>query len=39
LIMQRKLWERELKALAEGRPIKRWVWTERLAAIGSHNPL
>ena len=39
LIMQRKLWERELKAVAEGQPIKRWVWTERLAAIGSYNPL
>jgi 5,5'-dehydrodivanillate O-demethylase len=39
LILQRKIWERELKALAEGRPIKRWVWTERLAAIGSYNPL
>ncbi|HEY7061638.1 MAG TPA: Rieske 2Fe-2S domain-containing protein [Chloroflexota bacterium] len=32
LIMFRKIWERELTALAEGRPLKEWRRTERLAA-------
>jgi 5,5'-dehydrodivanillate O-demethylase len=31
LIMFRKIWERELQALADGRPLKEWRRTERLA--------
>ncbi len=30
LIMFRKIWERELQALADGRPLKEWRRTERL---------
>lgn len=33
LILQRKIWERELRALAENEPLKQWIRTERLAAI------
>jgi 5,5'-dehydrodivanillate O-demethylase len=32
VILLRKLWERELRALAEGRPLKEWRRPERLAA-------
>jgi 5,5'-dehydrodivanillate O-demethylase len=32
VILLRKLWERELQALAEGRPLKQWQYTERLMA-------
>jgi len=32
LILLRKIWRRELQALAEGRPLKQWTRTERLAA-------
>ena len=28
VILFRKIWERELRALAEGRPLKQWRWTE-----------
>jgi 5,5'-dehydrodivanillate O-demethylase len=37
IILQRKLWERELKALAEGRPLKTWARSERLAAMRSSD--
>src|SRR5579883_1073829 len=30
VILVRKLWERELRALAEGRPLRQWVYPERL---------
>ncbi|HEY7065033.1 MAG TPA: Rieske 2Fe-2S domain-containing protein [Chloroflexota bacterium] len=30
VILVRKLWERELRALAEGRPLQSWVYPERL---------
>jgi 5,5'-dehydrodivanillate O-demethylase len=32
VILFRKLWERELKALAEGKPLRQWHWTEELVA-------
>jgi 5,5'-dehydrodivanillate O-demethylase len=32
LILLRKIWRRELQALAESRPLKQWTRTERLAA-------
>ena len=32
VILFRKLWERELKALAEGKPLRQWRWTEELVA-------
>ncbi|HEY7065939.1 MAG TPA: Rieske 2Fe-2S domain-containing protein [Chloroflexota bacterium] len=32
IILLRKVWERELRALAEGRPLKQWTRPERLAA-------
>jgi 5,5'-dehydrodivanillate O-demethylase len=32
LILLRKIWRRELQALAEGRPLKPWTRTERIAA-------
>jgi len=35
IILQRKLWEREIKALAEGKPIKQWSRTQRLAEMRS----
>ena len=34
VILLRKLWERELKALAEGKPLKQWVIPERLGDTG-----
>ncbi|HLH21812.1 MAG TPA: Rieske 2Fe-2S domain-containing protein [Chloroflexota bacterium] len=34
IILLRKLWARELQALAEGRPLKAWQRTERLTAAG-----
>ncbi len=30
LILLRKIWERELRALAEGRPLKQWTIPERM---------
>jgi 5,5'-dehydrodivanillate O-demethylase len=33
LILIRKIWERELQALAEGKPLKQWQRSERLAAM------
>jgi 5,5'-dehydrodivanillate O-demethylase len=33
LILIRKIWERELQALNEGKPLKEWFRSERLAAI------
>jgi 5,5'-dehydrodivanillate O-demethylase len=32
VILLRKIWERELRALADGRPLKQWRWTGRAAA-------
>ena len=32
VVLVRNLWLRELKALAEGRPLKQWSWSESLAA-------
>jgi 5,5'-dehydrodivanillate O-demethylase len=32
LILYRKLWAREMRALAEGRPLKQWRRPERLFA-------
>ncbi|HWP28872.1 MAG TPA: ring-hydroxylating oxygenase subunit alpha, partial [Chloroflexota bacterium] len=32
LILLRKIWRRELRALAEGRPLKQWRHTARLMA-------
>jgi 5,5'-dehydrodivanillate O-demethylase len=32
VILLRRIWERELRALAEGRPLKEWRRTERLVA-------
>jgi len=37
VIMFRKLWQRELKALAEGRPLTQWVRTPDLRATNSEN--
>jgi hypothetical protein len=34
IILLRKLYARDLKALAEGRPLKQWQRTERLTATG-----
>lgn len=31
VILKRKIWERELRALAEGRPLKRWSRPQRLS--------
>ena len=33
LILIRKIWERELQALSEDKPLKEWVRSERLAAM------
>jgi 5,5'-dehydrodivanillate O-demethylase len=33
LILIRKIWERELQALNEGKPLKEWFRSERLAEI------
>lgn len=30
VIAKRKIWERELRALAEGRPLKEWKWPGRV---------
>jgi len=35
LIMIRKIWERELQALADGKPLKQWKRTEALTALSS----
>jgi 5,5'-dehydrodivanillate O-demethylase len=35
LILIRKIWERELQALEDGRPLKQWVRSERLAGLHS----
>jgi hypothetical protein len=35
LILIRKIWERELQALEQGKPLKQWQRTERLAALHS----
>lgn len=32
VVLFRKLWERELRALAEGKPLRKWSWTEELVA-------
>jgi 5,5'-dehydrodivanillate O-demethylase oxygenase subunit len=32
VILLRRIFEREMRALAEGRPLKRWTWTEELVA-------
>ena len=37
IILQRKLWERELKALAEGRPLKQWGRSPKLAEMRSSD--
>lgn len=39
LILQRKIWSRELQALADGKPLKPWVRSERLAALRSYSHL
>ena len=36
-LMYRKLWERELKAFAENRPVKQWARTERVISAYSHQ--
>ena len=33
IILQRKIWLRELQAMLEGKPLKQWVRTEQLAEI------
>ncbi|HVH92900.1 MAG TPA: hypothetical protein VM783_16150 [Candidatus Acidoferrum sp.] len=33
----RKLWERELKAFAENRPVKQWARTERVMSAYTHQ--
>jgi hypothetical protein len=35
LILIRKIWERELQAFEDGKPLKQWVRSERLAALHS----
>jgi len=35
LILIRKIWERELQALEDGKPLKQWIRTEELAALSS----
>ena len=35
LILIRKIWERELQALADGKPLKQWVRSEHLAALAT----
>jgi 5,5'-dehydrodivanillate O-demethylase len=35
IILQRKIWEREIKALAEGKPTKQWTRTRKLAEMRS----
>jgi 5,5'-dehydrodivanillate O-demethylase oxygenase subunit len=36
-LMYRKLWERELKAFAESRPVKQWARTERVMSAYTHQ--
>jgi hypothetical protein len=33
LILQRKVWVRELQALADGKPLTQWTRSERLAGL------
>ena len=35
LLLIRKIWERELQALEQGKPLKQWQRTERLAGLHS----
>jgi len=35
--MYRKLWERELRAFAENRPVKQWARTERVMSAYRHQ--
>ena len=37
LILQRKIWIRELQALADGKPLTPWTRTERLAELRSYS--
>jgi 5,5'-dehydrodivanillate O-demethylase len=37
LILQRKIWVRELQALADGNPLTPWTRTERLAELRSYS--
>lgn len=37
LILQRKIWIRELQALAEGRALKPWIRSERLVELRSYS--
>ena len=37
MILFRKLWQRELKALAEGKPLTQWVRTPELRATFSES--
>jgi 5,5'-dehydrodivanillate O-demethylase len=37
LILQRKIWVRELQALADGKPLTPWTRTERLADLRSYS--
>ena len=39
LILQRKIWVRELQALADGKPVTQWVRSERLAELRSYSHL
>jgi hypothetical protein len=36
-LMYRKLWERELKAFDENRPVKQWARTERVMSAYTHQ--
>ena len=33
VILRRKVWERELRALAEARPLKQWTCSPKLSAV------
>jgi hypothetical protein len=37
VILQRRVWVRELQAFADGKPLKQWTRTERLAALRSYS--
>jgi len=37
LILQRKVWVRELQALADGKPLTQWTRSERLAELRSYS--
>ena len=38
VVLVRNLWLRELQALAEGRPTKKWLWSEKLAVtVGARD--